>query len=69
MNMDSYHKLKINGNDQSCEKWKCWLLTLKVKLWSTLYSNMIWILEKWMQIHAWEVEISQDRENSKKSKC
>ena len=28
MNIDSYSKVGINGNCQSCKKSKCWLLTL-----------------------------------------
>ena len=52
--------------------WKVKILTFwlwKVKLWSALNSNVVWILEKWMRIHARNVEISQDEQNSKKSKC
>ena len=32
------------------------------------YIHVIWILEKWMQIHAREVGINQDGQNGKKSK-
>ena len=32
-----------------------WLWT--VKHWPTIYSNMIWILRKWMWIHAREVKL------------
>ena len=35
----------------------------KVKLWPTIYSNLIWILKKWMQIHAREVETNEDGKN------
>ena len=43
-----------------------WLL--KVKLWLALYSNVICILERWIQIHAREVKISRDRQDGKMSK-
>ena len=37
--------------------------------YKTLYSNVIWISRKWMRIHTREVEISQNGQNGKKSKC
>ena len=63
MNTNSYWKLEIDGKSQSRKKSKCWLLTLKIETLTALYSNVIWILEKWMWIHVWEVKISQGRQN------
>ena len=54
-----FHKLENDENSQSWEKSNSWLLP-------TIYSNVIWILRKWMQIHVRDVEISQDEQNDKK---
>ena len=70
MYTDSYSK---------AQKWWKWLKLRKVK-WLTfdfeksdfdrlLYPNVIWILKKWMWIHAWKVEITQGGNYGKKSKC
>ena len=62
-------KFGIDGIGQKIvksQKVDFWLW--KVKLWPALYSNVIWILEKWMRIHARVVGISQDGQNGKKSK-
>ena len=59
--------LESNKIGQSCKKSKGWLLTLKsqnvcfllwkVKIWLTIDSNVIWILRKWVWIHAWRLEL------------
>ena len=41
----------------------------KVELWQVLSSNVIWISEKWMWVHARKVKIVQDEQNGKKLKC